>query len=241
MLEAAFWGFFGASSLIIGGVLSFLYDFPRRTVGLILAFGAGVLLSAVAYELVLEALEDSGEATVAIGLLVGALTFFVGDELINQRGGGARKDMSGEVEGEPMSIVLGTLLDGIPESFILGLAFVSGDEVSVAYITAVFISNLPEALGASVGLRARGWSEQSILGLWSGIATLSALSAAIGYLVFSEISSSNGAFVLAFAGGGVLAMLTNTMIPQAYREGGKLVALATVLGFTLSVLMTSLE
>jgi ZIP family zinc transporter len=241
MLEAALWGLIGASSLVIGGVLAFVYDFPRRTVGLILAFGAGVLLSAVAYELVLEALDESGEVTVAAGLLIGALTFFTGDGLINQRGGAARKDMSGEVEGEPMSIVLGTLLDGVPESFILGLAFVSGDVVSVAYIAAVFISNFPEALGASVGLRARGWSRRSVIVLWASIAAISALSAALGYLVFSEISSGNGAFVLAFAGGGVLAMLASTMIPESYREGGRLAGLATVLGFTLSVLMTSLE
>jgi ZIP family zinc transporter len=178
---------------------------------------------------------------VAAGLLVGALTFFIGDELISGMGGAARKDMSGEVEGEPLSIVLGTLLDGIPESFILGLAFVTGDEVSAAYVAAVFISNLPEALGASVGLKTRGWPPRSIVALWAGIAAVSALSAAIGYLVFSEVSSGNGAFVLAFAGGGVLAMLANTMIPQSYRVGGKLVGLATVLGFTLSVLMTSLE
>ena len=139
-----------------------------------------------------------------------------------------------------MSIVLGTLLDGIPESFILGLGFASGEEVSAAFIAAVFISNLPEALGASAGLRERGRQRGPVIAMWAAIAVASAVSAGLGYF-FSELSGGSGAFVLAFAGGAVLTMLANTMIPESYEEGGKLVGITVVMGFTLAVLLTSLE
>ncbi len=242
MGEAMFWGFIGSSSLIAGGFIAFGIGLSRRTVGLIMAFGAGVLLSAVAYELVAEALEASGNARVTLGLAIGAATFFLGDRWVNSRGGAQRKDIGGGgAEGSSTSIVLGTLLDGIPESFILGLGLVTGGGISVAYLAAVILSNLPEAIAASSGLRESGWSQGKVAGLWTGIAVISAISAGLGYLVFKDSSERTGALVLAFAGGAVLTMLANTMIPEAYEEGGKLVGIVTVAGFTLAVLLSTLE
>lgn len=242
MGEATFWGFLAASSLILGGLLAAFVKIPLRVVGLIMAFGAGVLLSAVAYELVEEALDTGDDKQVALALGVGALTFFAGDWLVSRHGGGERKDIGGEgADGSAMSIVLGTLLDGVPESFILGLSVTQGSGVSVAYLAAVFLSNLPEAIGASAGLLKGGWSRARLLGLWCGIAVISGISAALGYAVFSHLDGKNGALVLAFSGGAVLTMLASTMIPEAYEEGGKLVGLVTVLGFTLAVFLSLLE
>jgi ZIP family zinc transporter len=242
MGEAAFWGFIAASSLIAGGLISFAFAMARRTVGLIMAFGSGVLLSAVAYELVLEALENSDGISVTLGLATGALTFSLGDWWINQRGGAKRKDIGGGgAEGSAVSIVLGTLLDGIPESFILGLGLVTGGSISVAYLAAVFLSNLPEAIAASSGLKLGGWSRARVTEMWTGIAILSAVSSGLGYVVFSNTSDKSGSIVMAFAGGAVLTMLANTMIPEAYEEGGKLVGIVTVIGFTLAVLLSTVE
>ena len=242
MGEAILWGFIGASSLILGALLTIAVDLPRRVVGLTMAFGAGVLLSAVAYELVLKAVVQSSGPRAGIGVGIGALTFFAGDMLVSRRGGGERKDIGGKgAEGSAVSIVLGTLLDGIPESFILGLSVSQGAGISIAYLAAVFRSNLPEAIGASAGLLKGGWARSRLIGMWIGIAVGSAVAAGLGYLVFSRMAGSNGALVLAFAGGAVLTMLASTMIPEAYEEGGKLVGIVTVLGFMLAILLSSIE
>jgi ZIP family zinc transporter len=240
--EAAFWGFIGASALIIGAIVPFLWTVGIRPLGLIMAFGSGVLLSAVAYELVLESYSRSGTEVMAAGMAVGAVTFFFGDRLISGNppppgAGGA----GGESEGSPISIVLGALLDGIPESFILGFGLVGGEGVTVAYLVAVFMSNLPESIAASVGLKEAGWTRNKLLLLWTGIALASTLAAALGYLVFDSMENLNGAFVLAFAGGAVLTMLANTMIPESYEYGGKSVGLAAVFGFTLALVITTLQ
>jgi len=240
--EAVFWGFIGASSLILGALITLAVDLPRRVVGLTMAFGAGVLISAVAYELVLTAVIQSSSLKAGIGVGAGALTFFAGDMLVSRRGGGERKDIGGQgSDGSAVSIVLGTLLDGIPESFILGLSVSQGTGISAAYLAAVFLSNLPESIGASAGLIRSGWSRGRLIGMWFGIAIASACSAGLGYLVFSQMAERNGALVLAFAGGAVLTMLASTMMPEAYEEGGKLVGIVTVLGFMLAVLLSTLE
>lgn len=241
MGEAALWGFIAASSLIIGALVVFVWPISHRVLGVIMAFGSGVLLSAVAYELVGEALERADSGTMVIGLAAGALTFFVGDRLISGAPpppGGAGEEGS---EGNPVSIVLGALLDGIPESFILGFSLVVGGGVSLAYLAAVFLSNLPESIAASAGLLEAGWTRTRLVLMWGTIALGSALSAAVGYLLFDQVDGLNGAFVLAFAGGAVLTMLANTMIPESYQYGGKTVGLATVFGFALAILISTLE
>jgi ZIP family zinc transporter len=201
--------------------------------GLILGFGAGVLISAVAYELVEEAFSTSdGGVWVGIGLGAGALVYFVGDELIDRRGGDKRKSMGGEQEeGTALAIVLGTVLDGIPESIVIGLTLLEGGGVSVAMLVAVFLSNLPEAIGATSGLATAGWRRSRILGLWGLVILASALASLAGFGLFDGASPNTVAFVLAFAGGAILTMLSETMIPEAYLRGGKAVGLVTTFGF----------
>ena len=243
MIESFAWGALAASSLLLGGVLALRLRIPARLLGLILGFGAGVLVSAVAYELVEEAFSTSeGGGWVAVGLFAGALVFFGGDELIGRRGGSRRKSMGGEQEeGTALAILLGIVLDGIPESVVIGLTLLQGGSVSVAMLIAVFLSNLPEAIGATSGLAVAGWRPSRILGLWGVVVLVSALAALAGYGLFGDASPNTVAFVLAFAGGAILTMLAETMMPEAYLRGGKAVGLATTLGFGVAFAVSALE
>ena len=237
------WGLFAGSSLLVGGLVALRFKLSQAWLGLIMAFGAGVLISAVAYELVGEAFATSaGSGGVALGLFVGAGVFFGGDLLIDRLGGHERKSSGGEQEaGSPLAIVLGIVLDGIPESIVIGLGLLEGGGVSVAVIAAVFLSNLPEAIAATTGLTQAGWARSRILGLWTGVMVVCAFSSYIGYTAFDAASPRTVAFVLAFAGGAILTMLADTMMPEAYKYGGKLVGLATTLGFALAFALTTLE
>ena len=235
---AAFgWGLLAGSSLIIGAVIAFLIRIPLRVIGLIMGFGAGVLISAVAFDLIDEAVEKSvGSGWTALGLFSGCLVFFLGDRAIDSLGGGQRKDATGIHDeegkgGSSLSIVLGTVLDGIPESMVIGLTIFEGGAVGAAYLAAVFISNIPESISASSGLVAGGWRKSRVLWMWVAIALVSALSSLAGFSLFQHSSSDVTAFVLAFAGGAILTMLANTMMPEAFEHGGKWVGIMTTLGF----------
>ena len=188
MSTAFAWGALAASSLLLGGVIALVFRVSGRVLGLILGFGAGVLISAVAYELVEDAFSTSeGGAWVAAGLAAGALVYFVGDELIDRRGGEKRKSMGGEQEeGTALAIVLGIVLDGIPESVVIGLTLLEGGSVSAPVLVAVFLSNLPESIGATSGLSLAGWRPSRILGLWAVVALASALAALAGYGLFGH-------------------------------------------------------
>jgi zinc transporter, ZIP family len=243
-MGAAFgWGLFAGSSLVLGGLLALLLPIRERLLGLIMAFGAGVLISAVAYELVAEAYETAaGRGSLALGLSAGALTFFVGDALVDRMGGDGRKKMHRTAgAGSALAIVLGIVLDGIPESAVIGLGLLEGTGVSVAVIAAVFLSNLPEAIAATTGLAAGGWARGRILGLWTLVALIGGLASLLGYAVFDSAGPGALAFVLAFAGGAILTMLADTMMPEAFEHGGKLVGLVTTLGFGLAFALTMLE
>jgi ZIP family zinc transporter len=208
-----------------------------------MAFGAGVLLSAVAYELVQEAFETShGSWEIALGLTAGSLVFFAGDTWIDRRGGVHRKHSGGkQAEGSGLAIVLGIVLDGIPESLVLGLTVLETGSVSAALLAAVFLSNLPEAVAATSGLARAGWRSAHILGLWALVTFVSGIAALAGYALFDDASSSTIAFVLAFAGGAVLTMLADTMMPEAFEHGGKLVGVVTTLGFGLAFAISALD
>jgi ZIP family zinc transporter len=236
-MGAAFgWGLVAGSSLVIGAVVALLFRIPLRVIGLIMGFGAGVLISAVAFDLVEEAAEkSSGSGWVAAGLFAGCLVFYGGDKLIDRLGGGDRKDAAGGQEsGSPLSIVLGTVLDGIPESMVIGLTIYEGGAVGAAYLAAVFISNLPESISSTSGLLTSGWKKARILWMWIAIALISALASLAGYSLFQHSSPDTVAFVLAFAAGAIITMLADTMMPEAFEHGGKLVGVVTTLGFAVA-------
>lgn len=237
MLESFAWGFAAASSLVIGAVVAGLVRISSRNVGLIMAFGAGVLISAVAFDLMEEAVAAAPTAglVIAAGLFGGCLTFYAGDLFIDRMGGAERKDMTGnQREGSPLAIVLGTILDGVPESLVIGLAIVQGGTVGVAYLVAVFVSNLPESIASTTGLIASGWTRARVLGLWLGVALVSGLSALVGFALFDTAPPEAVAFVLAFAGGAILTMLADTMLPEAYEHAGPVTGVLTTLGFAVA-------
>ena len=243
MGEAFAWGFIAASSLLLGSFLALRRPIGLRPMGLIMAFGAGVLISAVSYELVEDAFGAAGgSGAIGLGLFVGAFTFYLGDLAIDRFGGEGRKSAAGgQDSGSALAIVLGTVLDAIPESIVLGLSLLGSGGVSVAMLAAVFLSNLPEALSSTAGLSKSGWPRERILGLWASVTVVSALSSLAGFTLFDGASEETVAFVQAFAGGALLTMLADTMMPEAFRFGGKQVGLVTTLGFALAFAITTIE
>jgi zinc transporter, ZIP family len=242
MLEAAFWGFVGGASLLVGAVVGLVAPLGQRVIGLIMGFGAGVLISAVAFELAREAFDRSGAGAVTLGMAAGGLAFFAGDWWIDHRGGEGRKRAGGQQAGAAgMALVLGALLDGIPESAAIGISLLEGEGVGIAVVAAVFLSNFPEALGAAVGLRKAGRPPGYILALWGAVTIASTLAAAIGFVALDGAADSTIAFIQAFAGGAILVMLADTMMPEAFEEGGSVTGLVTTAGFVLAFLLSTLE
>jgi ZIP family zinc transporter len=201
-----------------------------------MAFGAGVLLSAVAYELIDEAATVSdGGVAVVVGVFAGAATFTLGDVAIGRFQRRHRGDpMPSSEEGSGLSILLGALLDGVPETAVLGLTVLQTGEVGMAMLVAVFLSNLPEGVAATTPLIGGGWSKRSVLGIWAAVVVACGLAAAAGYLLLDGASPGVIAFVYAFSGGAVLTMLATSMIPEAYEHAGRAVGVLTVLGFILA-------
>lgn len=235
MTEAMAWSLLGASSLLIGAVIAFFAPIHRRLLGFILAFGAGVLISAVAYELIEEALAVAqGTRFVAVGFASGAVTFFAGDVAIDR----LLTRRAGRVGG--LGIVLGAVLDGIPESVVIGASLLTGETASMAVIVAVFLSNAPESIAASRELIAGGWSKPRVLSLWTIVVLVSTLAAGVGYVLLDDASGSWIAAIQAFAAGAILTMLTDEMVPEAfeYTKHNKSVGLALALGFALSAALS---
>ena len=236
------WGTLAASTLVIGAVLAILFRISLRWIGLIMAFGAGVLISAVAFDLVEEAAKTApADWPIYVGIFVGCGVFFGGDWLIDRSGGGDRKDPGGaQKDGSALAIVLGSVLDGIPESMVIGLTIFQGGKVGAAYLAAVFISNLPESISSTSGLVTGGWKTSRILWMWVGITLISGLASLAGYGLFQHSSPNVVAFVDTFAAGAILTMLADSMMPEAYQHGGKLVGVVTTLGFATALLIHSL-
>ncbi|MBD5784853.1 ZIP family zinc transporter [Cellulosimicrobium terreum] len=235
------WGLLASSSLLIGAAIVLWRPPGKRAIGLIMAFGAGVLISAVAYDLVEDASRSASGWVLLAGLAGGALTFFVGDLLIDRWGGNGRKRSTGEQSnGSGGAIALGTVLDGIPESVVLGSTLVGGNGVSVAMLAAVFLSNLPEAMSATSGLVKAGTSKSRLWILWGSTTAVSAVAAGVGYLALGSASGATVAVVQAFAAGALLTMLVDTMIPEATESGGPVTGLVTVLGFATAFGLSSL-
>lgn len=243
MLSAFIWGLIATSSLVLGGIIATQFALSKKLIGIIMAFGAGTLISAISYELIFEAVQMARlTGFPALGVFAGALTFFGSDALIARFGAGKRGDQDASSQSRlVIPMVLAIILDGIPESIVIGLGILEGGTVSFAMLAAIFVSNLPEAIAGTVGMRAGGVSRGKILSLWFIIALVCAAASAAGFSLFAGIPGHWMAFVQAFAGGAILMMLANSMMPEAYEHGGKLAGVFTVLGFCTSVAIVILE
>jgi len=244
MIIAIFWSALATGTLLIGMWLAYRNLVGPRWTGLIMAFGAGAIISAAAYQLVLgAAVEEQGKySLVALGIAAGALTFYFADRWVDHMGGQERMDFDGaQAGGSGTGILLGSLLDGVPESLVLGLSLVHNPQVSLAFIFAVAISNIPQGLGGTAGMLTSGWQKSKITRLWLAVCALSILAAALGYGLAQLIPGANGAVVDAFAAGALLVMLTDSMIPESFEHGGKETGLFLVLGFSLAVAVSLMQ
>ena len=241
MLEAGFWGLGAASALVVGASIGLAGGVPRRVVALAMAFGAGALISALAFDLTEDAFAHGGAVAVAIGLAAGALVFFTGDQMLHARGAARRGSRMKQVGTNGPAIVLGALLDGIPESVVLGSTLLAGAGIGVPFLAAVFISNMPEGLSAARDLKREGHAPRWIIGLWVAVTLVSGIAAALGYGLLGEMGAGAVPLIQAFAAGAILTMLADTMIPEAFSEGGDLTGLATVFGFALAFLLSTVS
>jgi len=241
MLTAALWSAAGSMALVIGAAIAVRFVVPLRFTGLLLAFGGGALVSAIAFELTDEAFITGGTAPVVVGLALGGLVYHAGNRLLHRWG--ARHGMEGCGEaggGRAALITLGVLLDGIPESLVIGLNQLRGTGGGLAFVAAVFLSGLPEALGAATGMRRSGRSVPAVLAIWIAVAATAVAAAPLAYAGLGGAPVGVVAAIRAFAAGAILVLLADVLMPEALEHGGVGVGLATVLGFAVSFFLTML-
>ncbi len=236
MLAAVGWGALAASSLVLGALLAFARRWPKRQVGLVLAFGAGALISAVSFELAAQGIEEGSLLSTAIGLGVGAITYFAADGLIEARAPGGRDG----ADAGP-ALALGAFLDGIPEQLVLGIGLAAGEGIGIGLLVAIFVSNLPESIGSASEMERGGVPRPRILFLWVGVAVLCALATVAGYAAADAASGELTAAIDGFAAGALLVMLIDSMIPEATRDSGRVAGLVTTLGFAVATALSSVS
>ena len=232
-VQAGLWGALAGGALLVGAAVAWFLRVPPLLVSAVMAFGSGVLISAVAFDLVEEAYDGGGLVPTVAGFAAGAVVYTAANAALARRGARHRK-RSGDQQpsesqdgGSGAAIAVGALLDGVPESAVIGVSLLGGGGVGVATVVAIFISNLPEGLSSAVGMKQAGRSARYVFGIWGGIALASGLAAVGGYLGGAALGATGVAVVTAVAAGAILAMLTDTMIPEAVegtRTGTGLIA-----------------
>jgi zinc transporter, ZIP family len=243
LTAAVGWGALSASSLVIGALLGLARPWPAKLVGIVLAFGAGALISAVSFDLAEEGSRLGGADALAIGLAAGALTYWGANRLVERSTGKRRGGPSThgkDAEAGP-ALALGALLDGIPEQAVLGIGIAAGSGVSVGLLAAIFISNLPEAVGSSTAMAADGKPRRTITRLWLIVAVICTLSTVAGYAIADAVSGNVQGAIDGFAAGALLVMLIDEMIPDAAKQAGDVAGLLTVLGFAVAAALSAVS
>lgn len=238
MLEAIFWGFLGASTLFVGAGLALVRQWSERTIGLVAGFGVGALIAAVSLDLTADSFDLAGVPAVVAGLVSGAIVYTIGNWALTRNDNDRKRSGGQQADSNALGIVLGTVLDGIPESIVIGISLIMGGSVGVAFLGAVAISNLPEAMSATTGLARSGWTRGRVFRLWLMVVVVSSLSSGIGFVAMGDASPQVIAWVQCFSAGAVLTMLVDTMAPEAFEEAGAWVGLSTIAGYAIGALLT---
>jgi len=245
MISALAWGALTSSSLVIGACLAFAREWPKRQVGLVLAFGAGALISAVSFELAEEGIAASSFKAVAVGLGLGAFTYYAANGLVARRADSKSGAEDGKEASDPDSdsgtaLALGAFLDGIPEQFVLGIGLAAGHGAGVGLVVAIFVSNLPEAIGSASAMLKSGSKRSEVMRLWLGVAVVCVFATLVGYGVADSVSGELRAAVNGFAAGALLVMLIDSMIPEATRTAGRQAGLLATLGFAVATALSQI-
>ncbi|KAA0546217.1 ZIP family metal transporter [Bacillus sp. BGMRC 2118] len=239
MLQAALWGGIAGSSLFIGAILGIYRFVSNKVSAFVMAFGTGVLVGAATFELLTDAVKEGGILYPSIGFLLGATIFIIAEFLIMRKGGHERKRSKTSPAGHSgLAIFIGTIIDAIPESVIIGVSLLENQSVSWLIVIAIFISNFPEGLSSSIGMKKDGYSSKRILFLWLVVLILSSLSSFLGYVLIDISSQWLITSIGAFAAGGIIAMVSSTMLPEAFEEGGPIVGFLSALGLLSSLILT---
>lgn len=228
MLDAVALGALAQSALLLSGILVFYLVLPSKVLGALGGFGAGALLVAIMTDLVPEEQATMSPQEVGLWLLIGCAVFILANRFVQKKYGG-------EGSGNAMGIVVGAIVDGVPESLIFGIQLATGIPISLQFLGAVWISNLPQSFVPSADLAKAGWSKGKLAMMWGGVVVACGVAAGLGYFLALNVSGVNGSRMAGIAAGGLLAMLTNAFIPFAYEHGGEWAGIGLVVGFVLSL------
>ena len=246
-LQAGFWGFVAGAALLIGAAIGYYAHVPQRIAGAVMAFGSGVLISALSFELMQDAYDKGGFLSTAIGFLAGAAAYTAVNRFLavygakHRKRSGPHQPSEDEHGGSGSAIAAGALLDGIPESIVIGLSLLEGSAVSIVAVAAIFLSNLPEGLSSASGMKKAGRPPAYVFGVWGGITIASAVASLVGYSIFSHFSPQVVAATIALAAGAILAMLADTMMPEAFETAHDFAGLITVAGFLAAFALSKMS
>lgn len=248
ILEALLWGFIASLPLIMGAILASFVSLPRKLIAAIMAFGSGVLVAALTFSLIGEAFSLAKNVVPVIaGFILGGISYSVANRVINKKNKGLenRKRPYGENAGggrnaSGLALMVGSLMDNIPENMALGISIVTGGAVNIVLIAAIFISNFPEGLASTQGMLGHGRSKKQILMIWSAVVVIGTVASAIGFSILSKAQPEIVSAALSFASGAILVMLAESMIPEAFEKGGSVIGLAAMAGFAIAFVLGKL-